>query len=107
MWANLPTDIINHILKYDGTITYRSGKYIDKIPNPDKNYPLILERMKIQRYRRFYPEMSFVTIQIPISSPIFEKELCFWATSIGLKLTLFERDNDNNFIQEKMLYTNR
>jgi hypothetical protein len=106
VWSKLPTDIINHILGYDGTMTYRNGKYINKIPNPDENYPLILERMKIQRYRRFLSKMSFVTIQI--DTGIMEKEICFWATNNGLKITLFEWDYDNHiFIQEKMLYTNR
>jgi len=106
LWANLPTDIINHILKYNGTITYRSGKYMNKIPNPDENYPLILERMKLQRYRRFYAKMSFVTIQIPTS--IYEKEICYWATNNGLKITLFEWDyTESSYVQEKTLYANR
>ena len=94
-YSLLPTDIVNHILKYDGTITYRNGKYINKIPNPDENYPLILERMKIQRYRRFL-------------SKITEKEICFWATNEGLKITLFEWDYESNsYIVEKQLFTNR
>ena len=106
VWSKLPTDIIHHILKYDGTMTYRNGKYMNKIPNPDENYPLILERMKIQRYRRFLSKMSFVTIQIPTG--ITEKEICFWATNKGLKITLFEWDyEDNSSIREKQLYSNR
>lgn len=106
VWSKLPTDIIHHILKYDGTMTYRNGKYMNKIPNPDENYPLILERMKIQRYRRFLSKMSFVTIQIPTG--ITEKEICFWATNKGLKITLFEWDyEDNSSIVEKQLYSNR
>jgi len=106
IWSKLPTDIVKHILKYDGSITYRNGKYMNKIPNPDENYPLILERMKIQRYRKFYPKMSCVTIQI--ATGITEKEICFWATNNGLKITLFEWDYEKySFVQEKLLYSNR
>ena len=79
---------------------------MNKIPNPDENYPLILERMKIQRYRNFLSKMSFVTIQI--TTGITEKEICFWATNNGLKITLFEWDYENNSsIVEKQLYSNR
>jgi hypothetical protein len=103
--SKLPQDIVHHILKYDGTMTYRNGKYINKIPNPDENYPLIFERMRSQRYRRFYSSMSFVTIQIPTS--INEKEICYWATNDGLKITLFEWDCVNyTFVQEKRLFIN-
>jgi hypothetical protein len=50
--------------------------------------------------------MSCVTIQI--TSGITEKEICFWATNKGLIITLFEWDYDeNSFVQEKIVYSNR
>ena len=109
IWSNLPQEIVHHILKYNGTMTYRNGKYMNKIPDPDTFYPLICERMRIQRFRRFYSKLSFVTIQIQGSATEnTEKEICYWATNDGLKITLFEWDYDNHsFIQENMLFCNR
>ena len=124
----LPQDIIHYILKYDGTMTYRNGKYMNKILDPDKNYPLIVERMRFQRYRRFLSTISFVTIHITtpnfsgdkvayeVSSeeaesplPTTEKEICYWATNDGLKISLIEVDYDNhmNFVQNTILFCNR
>ena len=68
IWLNLPQDIVHHILKYNGTMTYRNGKYMNKIPDPDALYPLICERMRIQRHRKFYSRFSFVTMQIQRSA---------------------------------------
>jgi hypothetical protein len=106
IFTKLPPEIVHHILTYDGTMTYRNGKYMNKIPDPDENYPLILERMRFQRYRRFYSMFSFVTIQIQGTNT--EKDICYWATNSGLKITLFEWDySENSFVQEKKLYSNR
>ena len=32
---DFPIDVVNNILKFDGRINYRSGKYIDAIPKDD------------------------------------------------------------------------
>ena len=105
-WSNLPQDIIHYIFKYDGTITYRNGKYMNKIPNPDENYPLILDRMRIQRYRRYYHTFSFVNIQLYTTET--EKEICYWATNEGLKISFIEWNYGNNsFIKEELLFCNR
>ena len=106
IWSILPQDIVHLILTYDGTMTYRNGKYMNKIPNPDENYPLILERMRFQRYRRFYSNFSFVTMQIQGTNT--EKEMNYWATDNGLKIMLYEWDyGENSFVLEKTLYSNR
>jgi hypothetical protein len=106
IFSKLPLEIVHHILTYDGTMTYRNGKYMNKIPNPDENYPLVLERMRFQRYRQCYSMFSFVTIQIPGQTT--EKEINYWATADGLKITLYEwAYGDNSFVQEKTLFSNR
>jgi hypothetical protein len=101
-WTQLPNDIINCILQYDGRITYRTGMYINKILDVDTSYPLLLERMRFQRYRRFYIGVTFVTIILPT-----EKQICYWATNKGVRITLFSPTDEHhtNMIEEQ-LFTN-
>lgn len=102
IWRKLPRDIVNYILTYDGQIIYRFGMYMNIIPHPDITYPLLLERMRFQRYRRFYKTLSFVTIILPT-----EKNICYWAIYKGLQITLFTpRDDNNLIIDKKILFTN-
>lgn len=106
IFAKLPLEIVHQILVYNGTMTYRNGKYMNKILDPDKNYPLVLERMRFQRHRRFYSRCSFVTIQI--QGQTTEKDITYWATNEGLRISSYERDyDDNSTILEKTLYRNR
>lgn len=103
-WSKLPNDIINYILRYDGTITHRNGKYVNKIPHPDISYPVILNAMRFHRYRRYISNMSFVTIKIQNT----EKVISHIATENGLKITLFTPMDDIclNYT-ETTLFTNR
>ena len=102
LWSNLPTDAINLILTYDGRITYRNGSYINKILDVDTYYPLIGERMRFQRYRRFCSGVSFVTIILDTG-----KHICYWATCKGIRITLFTpTDEHHSNIIEKQLFTN-
>jgi hypothetical protein len=102
LWDKLPVDIINCILQYDGRISHRNGVYINKIRNPDILYPLLFERMRFQRFRRFLSKVSFVTIVLPT-----EKHICYWASNQGLQITMFTplEDDEYSMIEEK-LFTN-
>lgn len=101
IWGNLPNDTKNLILTYDGRITYRNGVYMNKLPNPDISHPLIGERMRFQRYRRFYNRLSFVTIILDTG-----KHICYWATCQGLQITLFTPLGDDVNVAEEQLFTN-
>ena len=41
LFANLPIDIKNIILDFDGNIKYRRGVYMDQIPKEDERYTLL------------------------------------------------------------------
>lgn len=43
---NLPKEIINIILEYDGRIRYRNGKYIEQLNKEDKIYQCIKEKIQ-------------------------------------------------------------
>jgi hypothetical protein len=43
IFALLPKDILLLILKYDGKIKYRDGKYINAIPHCDHRYQLLAD----------------------------------------------------------------
>lgn len=68
MWDKLPIDIINTILLYDGQISYRNGKYINKIKDVDKKYPLILERMRFNNHRIYFKSSQTFAVTIHIEN---------------------------------------
>ena len=43
LFSSLPTDIIHHILSYNGVLKLRNGKYMGQISKSDKRYELLLK----------------------------------------------------------------
>jgi hypothetical protein len=82
---NLPKEIINIILEYDGRIRYRNGKYIEQINKEDKIYECIEE--KIQK------DIKLVkTIRLRAEISNFDYN---WAIENNISLNLFDMHFSN------------
>jgi len=60
VFDRLPEDIVKNVIEYTGKLTYRNGAFVRIIPEPDANYPLLLERMRFPlregvRGNRWFP----------------------------------------------------
>ena len=55
----LPLDIIHHIIKYDGRIKYRNGKYINQIMHDDYRYKML---QSIPKIKSCYQDPLYMTI---------------------------------------------
>jgi len=78
---NLPKEIINIILEYDGRIRYRNGKYIEQINNEDKIYECIKE--KIQKDIKL---VTTIRLRAEMSN------FCYnWAIENNITIEEFER----------------
>ena len=89
----LPSELIYLILEYGGYVTWRNGKYMFQLlENIDIKYSLIVERMRFQKYRKFYRETrtSFVDIHIPNT----RKSIYHNATERGYRVTLHKDIDD-------------
>ena len=102
VFDRLPDDIVKNVTEYTGKLTYRNGAFVRLIPDPDANYPLLLERMRFQRYRRFLRTMSFVTIQLPN----VDKEICHNASENGLTVMIYTYDDVKGEYIENILFRN-
>ncbi len=63
IFANLPKDIKNIILAFDGNIKYRIGKYINQILHDDERR-LILQTIPIKYQHHEHNIESFVSLKI-------------------------------------------
>jgi len=99
LWKTLPNDIIGHIISYDNCLKYRNGKLMDQIPDPDKNYKLLLDRMRFNRTRRYMTTLSFATIDIPNTN----KQLGFIACNKGVNVSFYDPIKDDCI----RIYSNR
>ena len=48
---HLPRDMVDLILQFDGTVVYRNGKYMNRIPNTDGRYAMLLTQRPLPRIR--------------------------------------------------------
>jgi hypothetical protein len=95
---NIPTDLLNIILEYDGRIKYKNGKYINIIYKNDERYNIInsiikkkLEIMKKIDLRgsSFYFEFGFdIDIRVGLCYDYNftyenEFEICYYDTRNG------------------------
>ena len=50
LWKNIPSELADLILRFDGTIRKRHGKYFDQIPPYDARYNLLLTIPRPTKY---------------------------------------------------------
>lgn len=91
MWDKLPSDIVNKILLYDGQISYRNGKYINKIKDVDKKYPLIFDRMRLKKFRIQSNHEYIAIINIPCTT----KHIFFFSSN-NYSYYFINNYNDND-----------
>jgi len=61
LFSSLPTDIIHHILSYNGTLKLRNGKYMNQIAQDDDRYQMLLTMPQIVPYL-YYTQHGYLMI---------------------------------------------
>jgi hypothetical protein len=113
IFKELPKDITNIILQYDGRIVCRNGKYINRIINPDTAFPQLFERMKFDKKRSIIGGCFCVHIPIIITNPILaqkigviQKEFYYSGTKYGLSIEVVFSKDDQYAWWHRRLYSN-
>ena len=63
-FLNLPIDIVNKILDYDGSIKYRNGKYINQISKTDKRYEMLLNIRRSFMHDRYLTNLYYKSVLV-------------------------------------------
>jgi hypothetical protein len=86
LFANLPRDIKNIILSYDGNIKYRRGEYVNQIHKDDNRYHYLsyIPKRQIQEYVPSYVSLKitnfkflFYTVIITEDTVVFSLQTLF------------------------------
>lgn len=114
IFKELPKDITNIILQYDGRIVCRNGKYINRIVNTDTAFPYLFERMKFDKKRSIIGGCFCVHIPIIITNPILaqkigviQKEFYYAGTNYGLSIEVVFSKDDKYAWFHRRLYSNK
>ena len=90
LYQQLPNEIINIILSYDGKIKYRNGKYVNQIEKTDRRH-ILLQKI---------PKPLFIMNQYPMDNSIHFQILLLNVTSkkFDIKLSKVLEDYSNDIV---------
>ena len=103
-FSSLPFDIINQILKYDGSIKIRNGKYIKQISPNDYRYYLLKKILNPFIYKGLITEGTYSYIGF-VGNSYFHIEKWYYNTTIDNPLTIIDIENEvreYNYIQDNI-----
>lgn len=103
----LPTDMLNLILEYNGTITYRHGKYMNKIPTFDFRY--IMLRRSYLFHKKSYNPGRYCYSEVSFFIPNSHKWVQYSADPSGIIIIMVVYPNDCNYSKVEIitLFTNK
>lgn len=103
-FSSLPFDIINQILKYNGSIKIRNGKYINQISSNDYRYNLLKKIVHPFIYKGFITEADYSYIGF-VGNSFFHIEKWYHNTTMHNPLTIIDIKNEvreYNYIQDNI-----
>ena len=73
--GNLPKDVIDIILSFDGTLKLRNGKYMNQISKSDKRYDILKQ---IPQLLICYSDIYFIFVLFPKNGRMFQISKCIY-----------------------------
>lgn len=97
----LPADLVNVILAYDGRIKYRKGEYVNVIPSYDKRYEMlevvikkkISIMMTVERDNYFHPGGFYFEVEFETYPHVGIVYDCYFSKDNTFELCYFDFRN--------------